>query len=97
MDSSSEISRVAEKVNDMVAAEKVAVWSLISGDGVNDPEVAELMHRFCGKRVLKLEGYDFDGFLDWANKSMRAVSQSSPGEKVKGQALPASITIDDLM
>ena len=64
---------------------------------VNDPEVAELMHRFCGKRVLKLEGYDFDGFLDWANKSMRAVSQSSPGEKVKGQALPASITIDDLM
>ena len=97
MDSDSEISRVAKKVNDMVVAQKVAVWSLISGDGANDPSVAELMHRFCGKRVLKLDGYDFDGFLDWANKSMRAVSQSSPGEKVQGQALPASITIDDLM
>ena len=36
-------------------------------------------------------------FLDWAHKSMRAVSASVPGEKVKGQELPPSVTIDDLM
>ena len=41
--------------------------------------------------------YDFKGFFDWVNKSMRAVSTSSPGEKPKGQELPSTITIDDLM
>lgn len=97
MDDEDSISPVIKKANEMAEADKVAVWSLVAGDAANDPGSLSLLHRICGKRVLKLQGYDFNGFLDWANKSMRAVSVSSPGEKVKGQPLPASITIDDLM
>lgn len=86
------IDEMARKVNTLVEEEKLAFWSL-AVEGAD----LEVLHKLSGRRVLKLDGYDFAGFLDWANKSMRAVSQSSPGEKVKGQALPASVTIDDLM
>ena len=97
MDEPSEMNQIVQKANDMVDQEKVAIWSLAVGDAADDEEVLSMLHKLCGKRVLKLEGYDFTGFLDWANKSMRAVSQSSPGEKVKGQALPSTVSIDDLM
>ena len=86
------IDEMVTKINNMVEEEKLAFWSL-AVEGAN----TEVLHRLSGRRVLKLSGYDFSGFLDWANKSMRAVSQSSPGEKVKGQELPPSVTIDDLM
>ncbi len=97
MDDQSEMNQMIQKANDMVNQEKVAIWSLVVGEAAEDEEVLTMLHQFCGKRVLKLEGYDFTGFLDWANKSMRAVSVSSPGEKAKGQALPPSVSIDDLM
>lgn len=86
------VKEMAKKINDLVDQEKLAFWSL-AVEGAN----LEVLHQLSGRRVLKLKGYDFSGFLDWANKSMRAVSQSSPGEKVKGQELPASVSIDDLM
>jgi uncharacterized protein YegL len=86
------IDEMANKINELVEQEKLAFWSL-AVEGAD----MDVLHKLSGRRVLKLAGYDFSGFLDWANKSMRAVSQSSPGEKIKGQALPASVTIDDLM
>lgn len=79
-------------INNMVSKEKLAFWSL-AVPGAD----TELLHLLSGKRVLNLEDYDFKGFFDWVNKSMRAVSTSSPGEKPKGQELPSTITIDDLM
>lgn len=94
MDDDSAMQAMIRKANDMVDGEKVAIWSLVVGDAADDPAVLKMLHQFCGKRVLKLDGYDFAGFLDWANKSMRAVSQSAPGDKVKGQQLPDSVTID---
>lgn len=97
MDDPAAMNTMIEKANEMVNNEKVAIWSLVVGDAAEDEQVLQMLHNFCGKRVLKLEGYDFTGFLDWANKSMRAVSQSSPGDKVKGQQLPPSVSIDDLM
>ena len=97
MDDFSVMSETMKRTNEMVNQEKVAVWSLVVGDAADDEEVLSMLHGFCGKRVLKLEGYDFSGFLDWANKSMRAVSQSVPGEKVRGQELPSTVTIHDLM
>lgn len=97
MDDSRSLSVAIERSTEMVSQEKVAVWSLVVGDATEDEQVLHLLHQICGKRVLKLEGYDFSGFLDWANKSMRAVSQSSPGDKVKGQQLPDTVSIDDLM
>lgn len=86
------IDEMARRVNELVEEQKLAFWSL-AVEGAD----MEVLHQLSGKRVLKLAGYDFSGFLDWANKSMRAVSQSSPGEKVKGQELPSTVTIDDLM
>jgi len=86
------VDDMAAKINTLVAAEKLAFWSLSVPGAEN-----EVLHKLSGRRVLNLKGYDFVGFLDWTHKSMRAVSQSAPGEKVKGQALPATITIDDLM
>ena len=71
---------------------KLAVWAL-SVLGADNA----VLHKIAGKRVLNLEGYDFSGFLDWAHKSMRAISQSVPGEKAQGQELPKTVTIDDLM
>lgn len=86
------VDEMAGKINAMVNAEKLAFWSL-SVPGANN----DVLHQLSGRRVLNLKGYDFSGFLDWAHKSMRAVSQSVPGEKVKGQELPPTVTIDDLM
>ena len=87
-----EPEELVSTIEAMVSKEKLAFWSL----AVNDADL-ELLHKLSGKRVLKLEEYDFKGFFDWVNKSMRAVSTSSPGEKVKGQELPDTVTIDDLM
>ena len=86
------VDAIAQKVNQLAENGKLAFWTLCV-PGANPRE----MHKISGKRVLNLAGYDFSGFFDWVNKSMRAVSQSSPGEKVKGQELPPSTTIDDLM
>ena len=86
------VDEMAAKINTMVENEKLAFWSL-SIPGADN----EVLHKLSGRRVLNLKGYDFEGFFDWAHKSMRAVSASAPGEKVKGQALPESVTIDDLM
>lgn len=86
------VDELALKINDMVSQEKLAFWSLSIPGADND-----VLHKLSGKRVLNLKGYDFVGFLDWAHKSMRAVSASVPGEKPKGQELPSNVTIDDLM
>ena len=97
MDEPQEINAIAEKATKMAEESKVAVWSLAVGPAAEDEEVKKMLHKICGKRVLKLEGYDFEGFLEWTNKSMRAVSVSSPGDKVRGQELPHTTTIDELM
>ena len=83
---------LVSKIDAMVSKEKLAFWSL-AVPGANK----ELLHQLSGNRVLNLQDNDFRGFFDWVNKSMRAVSTSSPGEKPKGQELPSTVTIDDLM
>lgn len=86
------VSEMAMKINKLCDEEKLAFWSL-AVPGAN----MEVLHQLSGKRVLTLKNYDFAGFLDWTTKSMRAVSVSSPGERVKGQPLPSTVSIDDLM
>lgn len=96
MDDPSALNDTIRRVNDMVDNQKANVWALLVGDAAEDTEVRKLFHELCGKRVLRLEGYDFTGFLDWTHKSMRAVSQSSPGERIKAEPLPQSTTIDPM-
>lgn len=87
-----DVDEMAKEINDMVEMEKLAFWSLAVPGADKD-----VLHKLSGKRVLNLADYDFEGFFDWVNKSMRAVSTSAPGEKVKGQELPSTVSIDDLM
>jgi len=70
------IDDVSAKLGDMVQADKLAFWSLaLPGSDEN------VLIKLSGKRVLELLEYNFASFFDWANKSMRAISVSSPGEK----------------
>ena len=87
-----DVDELATAINEKVEMNKLAFWSLaVPGADL------EVLHKLSGRRVLNLADYDFAGFFDWVNKSMRAVSVSSPGEKPKGAELPSTITIDDLM
>ncbi len=87
-----DVNQLASKINQLSEEGKLAFWSL-AVPGAN----LAVLHQLSGRRVLTLKNYDFKGFLDWTTKSMRAVSVSSPGEKVKAEALPNTVTIDDLM
>ena len=69
------VDQLAKKINAMVEKQKLAFWSL-AVPGAD----TEALHMLSGKRVLNLADYDFAGFFDWVNKSMRAVSVSSPGK-----------------
>ena len=52
------------------------------------------LHLLAGKKVMKLREHDFTSFFNWVNKSMRSVSQSSPGEKVSLPNLPETVDKD---
>ncbi|MBK5897787.1 vWA domain-containing protein [Catonella massiliensis] len=87
------IDNVAEEILSLDQQDKLRLWSL-AVKGADTKPLNKLGH---GKRVLALEGYDFSKFFDWVNKSMRSISVSSPGEKVRGQELPDNVNkaIDD--
>ena len=72
------IDSVISRVKDLTQANKLAFWSLSLDKSVNN-----VLHQLSGPRVVNLVDYNFSGFFDWVNKSMRAVSESAPGEKVK--------------
>ena len=88
-DPDDDISIVARDIREMEAAGKVSFRSL----GVAGYD-AKTLHTLCDGKVLKLEGTDFTSFFDWVNKSMRSVSQSSPGEKPKTEKLTGNVEID---
>lgn len=85
---SSGVEDVAAKVQQLIAADKLQFWSL----GVEGYD-SKLLHMFS-ERVMKLNGYDFHGFFDWMNKSMRAISVSSPGENPRLDNLPDNVDKD---
>ena len=87
------IHAVAEEIQSLDQQDKLRLWSL-AVKGADTDLLLKLGH---GKRVLALEGYDFTGFFDWVNKSMRSISVSSPGEKARGQELPDNVdkVVDD--
>jgi uncharacterized protein YegL len=84
-----DVTDAAERVNRLTAAGKLNFFSL--GVEGYDPKP---LHRLSGERVMKLKGYDFYGFFNWVGKSMRSVSQSSPGERPKGVPLPENVDKD---
>jgi uncharacterized protein YegL len=88
-DSDDDITIVAKEIKAMEEAGKVSFRSL--GVEGYDPKT---LHTLSGLKVMKLEGTDFSSFFDWVNKSMRSVSQSSPGEKAKAIDLSGNVSVD---
>ena len=82
------IDDTAREVRALEDKGKLKFWSL----GVEGYD-ANTLKKFS-KRVMKLEGYSFYGFLDWASKSMRAVSVSAPTEEPKIPDLPKEVKPD---
>ena len=66
---------VASEIQSMEEAGKLKFFSL--GVGGYD---SSTLHKLSGQKVMKLQGYDFTGFFDWVNKSMRSVSVTAPGD-----------------
>ncbi|MDR1560574.1 MAG: VWA domain-containing protein [Clostridiales bacterium] len=84
-----DVTAVAKRVVRLVEAGKLNFFSL--GVEGYDPKP---LHLLSGERVMKLKGYDFYSFFNWVGKSMRSVSQSSPGERPKGLPLPENVDKD---
>ena len=83
------VDTIAETIHTLESESKLNFFSL----GVEGYD-SQTLHKLSGKKVMKLSGYDFTSFFDWVNKSMRSVSQSSPGEKPRGIELPQNIDKD---
>lgn len=83
------IDQIAEVVHEQEECGKVKFFSL--GVGEYDSKV---LHQLSGNKVMRLKGQSFSGFFDWVNKSMRSVSQSSPGERPVGVPLPDGVDKD---
>jgi uncharacterized protein YegL len=88
-DSDDDISAVAQRIKNMEDNGKVSFRSL-GVEGYN----SKILHELSGEKVIKLIGIDFTSFFDWVNKSMRSVSQSSPGEKPKAEKLTGNVIVD---
>lgn len=88
-DGGADVGQVAEEVRNQEERGKLKFFSL--GVGSYD---SNTLHQLSGEKVMKLKGYNFTGFFDWVNKSMRSVSQSSPGERPKGVPLPDCVDKD---
>jgi len=86
---SDDITYIAREIKEMEKKQKVSFRSL--GVGGYD---AKTLHTLSGPKVMKLQGTDFTHFFDWVNKSMRAISQSSPGEKPIAEKLTGNVVVD---
>ncbi|MDR0304923.1 MAG: VWA domain-containing protein [Chitinispirillales bacterium] len=84
-----DISGAIERIKDMEENRNVSFRSL----GVEGYD-SKVLHDLSGPKVMKLTGTDFSSFFDWVNKSMRAVSQSSPHEKPEAIKLSGNVVVD---
>jgi uncharacterized protein YegL len=83
------IDSIANTIQMMEEKNKLKFFSL--GVEGYDPQT---LHKLSGQKVMKLTGYDFSSFFSWVGKSMRAVSQSSPGQAVAMPQLPNNVDKD---
>ena len=85
-----DITAVAQEIKAMEEAGKDSFRSL----GIGQYEISYL-RQLCGEKVLAMQGTDFTSFFNWVAKSMRSVSQSSPGERPQAVALEGNVQIPD--
>jgi uncharacterized protein YegL len=82
------IDGIAQTVRDQDTKGKFKFWCL----GVEGFDESTL-RKLAPQTTFSLNGYNFVGFFDWLHKSLRAVSQSSPGEGVAIQTPPPDVII----
>jgi len=85
-----DITAVANEIKAMETKGKVSFRSL----GVPGYDEAPL-RQLSGEKVFALVGADFTSFFNWVAKSMRSVSESSPGEKPQPVAVEGNLKIPD--
>ena len=83
-----DITAVAEEISEMQSAGKVRFIAL----GVGDYDI-DILNQLTDV-VFRMEGTDFTSFFNWMGKSMRSVSQSSPGEKAPLPPLEGNVSSD---
>ena len=83
------MDEVREELRRLDKEDKVRLWVLaVKGANLN------YLYTLCNeKRLVYIKDYDFKKFFDWANKSKRAISVSSPGESYQMQELPENVKI----
>ena len=74
-DTPDELDKAISRVKDLDEKGKLRFWSF----GVGDFD-RNTLQRLSGQRAFALEGYNFATMIDWAVKSMRAISIASTGE-----------------
>jgi uncharacterized protein YegL len=74
------IDGIAQTVRDQEAKEKLKFWCL-GVEGFDESTLKKL----APEKTFLLNGYNFAGFFDWVHKSLKAVSESSPGQRVDVQ------------
>ncbi len=90
------IDEVSNRLTTLSNTGKLAFWSLSLSNSADKVVHNKVLHKLSGDRVLNLVEYNFAGFFDWVNKSMRAVSESSPGEKPLLPPQNEAFTLDPL-
>ncbi|MDR1421988.1 MAG: VWA domain-containing protein [Coriobacteriales bacterium] len=83
------VDEAAEVVRQMEADGKLKLLAFGCGS-----YSSETLHKLAGEKVTRLTDYDFTKLFDWVHKSMRAVSESSPGDKVKTAVQPDNFEQD---
>ncbi len=88
-DQNGAMDEVREELRRLDKEDKVRLWVLaVKGANLN------YLYTLCNeKRLVYIKDYDFKKFFDWANKSKRAISVSSPGESYQMQELPENVKI----
>ena len=71
-----QVTRIANMVEDR----KLTVFPIAIGHHADEAALQKLSP---GRNVLRLQGLKFADFFSWLSKSVSAVSQSIPGEKIK--------------
>ena len=74
-DSPDELRAAAARIKTLDAAGKLRFWSFGVGEYDRDT-----LTQFSGAYAIDLEGYNFSAMIDWAQKSMRAISNAAPGQ-----------------
>ncbi|WP_174733510.1 vWA domain-containing protein [Mesobacillus harenae] len=79
-----DITIAAQRTSELVSNKKLTVFPI----GIGPHADMTTLHQFSPKRrPLRLKGLRFVEFFEWLSKSVSAVSQSTPGEKVKTEAV----------